>query len=217
MGKGKVKAAQRKAASKTADEMLASEAEDDMTTNSTIGDHDSSTVGGETAGSPFPSLPTKGVDIDEAMEWLVEKRATTREKGLKALAAHFRSSLDSEDDLAVIEEHMETLTTNLLRFVKRPAAAREGKLSLELLSLLALYKGADDAELLEAFEKPLKALIVASGETDDAMKELRVTALSCLALVGFVCGGADAQDELWMYFEEVRSNPSILAAVAHSN
>jgi hypothetical protein len=179
--KSKIKQLQKKIDADSDDEM------DGTTIAGSVDDEYSESVAGT------GKMVASGVDISEAVELLSEKRASSRETGLESLITHFQSSFSDPGELS-IEGYQDTLTENLLRMIRRPNSAREGKLCIHLLCLLALYLGPEEDDFLNSFERPLTVLV--DGTT---LVELCGPALGALAFVAFVSGGLDASFRVWGY------------------
>jgi len=135
------------------------------------------------------------IDISEATEMLSEKRYSTRERGLEALIKHFQTSYEDEADLS-IEGYQDSITSQLLRLIRRPNSVKEGKLCTHLLCLIGLYLGPDEDEFFDAFVAPLQLIV---DSASDALLELRGAALECLVLLSYICGGIDASYRTWNY------------------
>ena len=211
MGKGKGKAAQKKSPSKTNYE---SDEDEDMETNVSVIDMESTA---ETSLNSDPAQSNR-VDIPDVVEQLTDKRSSKREGALKTLVTYFQTSHDNIEDLT-IEGFQDTIITHLLRMVRRPSSAKEGKLCMDLICLLGLFMGADEAEFLETFEAPLSKLIAtntgggggisgsSSGAIQQQQEETRSAALRCLSVITFVCGGLEAQERILSYCEQVMLTP----------
>ncbi|KAJ1433359.1 interferon-related developmental regulator-domain-containing protein [Ochromonadaceae sp. CCMP2298] len=186
--KSKIKQLQKKIDAESDDEF------DGTTMAGSVEDEYSESVAASTAAGKG-GAGDSGVNISEAVEMLSEKRSSTRETGLESLITHFQSSFGDASDLS-IEGYQDTLTEQMLRMIRRPNSVKEGKLCIQLLCLLALYNGPEEDDFLNLFERPLQVLVdSASGSLHD----LSGPALSCLALISFVCGGVDASFRVWGY------------------
>lgn len=159
-------------------------------------------------GTPVRNKAEEGssTNISEIVEKIVEKRFTTRETGLEQLIKHFQSSHDSSAALS-IEGYQDTIMTQLVRVIRKPYSVKEGKLCAHLLSLLGLYKGADEEDFFKSVEKPLKQLV---DGTNPELQGLRDSALSCLVILAYVCGGVDAGYRTWSYCERILTQQNVI-------
>jgi len=151
-------------------------------------------------------------NVSELVEKLTDKRFTTREAGLDSLIKHFQTSRSNTDDLS-IEGYQDTILTHLQRIVRKPFSAKEGKLCAHLLSLIGLHLGPDEEEFYKTFEKPLRQLV---DGTNPELQDVRGPALSCLALLTFICGGVDAGYKTWSYCERILNEEALAVRESES-
>uniref|UniRef100_A0A7S3M9H0 Interferon-related developmental regulator N-terminal domain-containing protein n=1 Tax=Spumella elongata TaxID=89044 RepID=A0A7S3M9H0_9STRA len=188
--KSKIKALQKKIGGETAGDSSDEELDDVSVTHTTD----------ERPTTPVRSkAPDSVSSVSELVEKLTDKRFTTREAGLDLLIKHFQSSRANSDDLS-IEGYQDTILTHLQRIVRKPFSAKEGKLCAHLLSLIGLHLGPDEDEFFKNFEKPLRQLV---DGTNPVLQDVRGPALSCLALLAYICGGVDAGFKIWSYCERI--------------
>ena len=188
--KSKIKALQKKIGGETAGDSSDEEFDDVSVTHTTD----------ERPTTPVRSkAPDSVSSVSELVEKLTDKRFTTREAGLDLLIKHFQSSRANSDDLS-IEGYQDTILTHLQRIVRKPFSAKEGKLCAHLLSLIGLHLGPDEDEFFKNFEKPLRQLV---DGTNPVLQDVRGPALSCLALLTYICGGVDAGYKIWSYCERI--------------
>lgn len=145
-------------------------------------------------------------NISETVEKLLEKRFTTRENGLEQLIRHFQSSHEKSTSLS-IDGYQDTIMTQLVRIIRKPYSVKEGKLCANLLSLMGLYVGADEEDFFASVEKPLKQLV---DGTNPELQGLRDSALTCLVMLAFICGGVDAGYRTWSYCERILTQQNVL-------
>jgi hypothetical protein len=162
-----------------------STARDEVVSNDTEG---TKTSGG---GSEF--------DMGEAIEMLTEKKINLREPGLLSIIKHLQSHRDTEHD--ALDDYHETLTTILVRMIRRPASVKEGQLVCRLISLIALYHGADENSFVEQFEKPLQSII--DGKLGAGYDDLQDYALFTLIFVTFICGSEDTNRNYLTYLQDM--------------
>lgn len=139
-------------------------------------------------------------DVSDVVERMGEKRALIREKAMEEFIRFLRSSSPIPFK-TVVASHEETLHTLLIRIVKRPVSVKEGKLCLELVSLLSLVQGANELEFFQLYEKPLTQLVV--GGT---MEELREYALFTLTFMSFVNSNVDTNEDIWILCEQIMTD-----------
>lgn len=138
-------------------------------------------------------------DMGEAIEMLTEKKINLREPGLLAIIKHLQSHRDTEHD--ALDDYHETLTTILVRMIRRPASVKEGQLVCRLIGLIALYHGADENYFVEQFEKPLQSII--DGKLGSGFDDLQDYALFTLIFVTFICGNEDTNRNYLTYLQDM--------------
>jgi hypothetical protein len=154
------------------------------------GDSDSEDSEGGDNNSVANSLVSATVSVDnsdisdglsEAVEKLSEKRASTRENGLKSVLKILRGS--NEDLVDTTADYNENICTSLLRMIRKPVTFKEGALCLEVYCLLCLIAGPDEDELYKQFEQLIIRLVNGSS----TFEELRVPAIAALAFSSYIC------------------------------
>jgi hypothetical protein len=120
---------------------------------------------------------------------------------LVAIINYLRSSGDSTADFDQINSYLETLITNLTRFIRRPLSVKEGTLACNALSLLALYLGPHDRTVLTAAEKCLLQLVDRSDLTD--MNDLRPIALFTYCFLVYIYEMEDTIQQTMDYLQQI--------------
>lgn len=170
-------------------------------------ENDDETIGTteDCPGTPVRPKSESATNVSEIVEKLTDKRYTTRENGLELLIKHFQSS-HSASEHVTIGGFQDTILTHLLRIIRRPFSAKEGKLCTQLLSLIGLFLGPDEDEFFTNFERPLRALI--DGASPE-LQDVRGPALTCLTILTFICGGVDAGYRIWSYCERILNEEAL--------
>jgi len=138
-------------------------------------------------------------DISAAIDMLTEKKMNLREPGLLSIIKHLQSHRDTEHD--ALDDYHDTLTTLLVRMIRRPASVKEGQLLCRLISLLALYNGADENEFVILFEKPLQSII--DGKLGAGYDDLQDYALFTLIFITFICGNEEINRNYLTYLQDM--------------
>lgn len=127
--------------------------------------------------SVLPSTHTTApsFDMSEAIDMLSEKKINLREPALRNIITFLQGSHEDEEKLTVLNGYIETLTLQLTRMIRRPASTKEGELTLQLLSLLALY-------LAGAADLPEKAI----SQLVDHPNPLQPTAVFTYAFLAYL-------------------------------
>jgi hypothetical protein len=120
---------------------------------------------------------------------------------LVAIINYLRSSGDSSADFDQINGYLETLITNLTRFIRRPLSVKEGTLACNALSLLALYLGPHDRTVLTAAEKCLLQLVDRSDLTD--MNDLRPIALFTYCFLVYIYEMEDTIQQAMDFLQQI--------------
>lgn len=119
--------------------------------------------------------------LSESVEKLSDKRASTREAGLKGILKVLRGTNQSMVDS--VSNYNDTICSSLSRMLRRPASLKEGTLCLDAYCLLCLLAGPDEGDLFDQFEQFLTKLV--NGNSN--YEELRVAAIAALAFSSYIC------------------------------
>eukprot|EP00903_Cladosiphon_okamuranus_P008426 g8099.t1 len=139
--------------------------------------------GGEAAGGEHGSSSSKAVDdFKDGVEMLTEKRASTRESGLRAVMKFMLHSPDLEPVLAT----QETILSALLGVVRGKGTESQGVHGLRALSVMCVCIGPDEEAVFRSLRRPLRSLI-----TRSKFEGVRVGACKTLALACFICSSDD--------------------------
>ncbi|XP_074380002.1 uncharacterized protein LOC141721141 isoform X2 [Apium graveolens] len=123
--------------------------------------------------------------LDQALDDLYEKRATTREKALVSIIDAFNSKLQHE----FVEKKFATLLHQCLNSIKK-GSAKEIALASHTIGLLALTTGPGE-KAQEILEESFSFILEALKTKSDITKILAL--LECLAIITFI-GGDDPED-----------------------
>ncbi|KAG2494825.1 hypothetical protein HYH03_007066 [Edaphochlamys debaryana] len=118
-------------------------------------------------------------EFETKLDALFEKRGSTREKALGALAVMLRVDYRPEDCGA----HSETITSRCLAALKKGSAA-ESSLASQLLGLYVLTLGQPDEGLFESLRPELER--AAAGSAGAAGGTVQAAAVETLAIAAFV-------------------------------
>lgn len=121
-------------------------------------------------------VPTS--DFSGCLDKLSEKRASTREEGLRELTSGLRSYAFVEE----VTENRETVMTSILNLVKK-ASSTEGSLCAEALGLLLLVLGPEEDELFKSIVAPLEFSITRSRYEDVRIEVSLVVLFSLLVFL----------------------------------
>ncbi|XP_050363479.1 uncharacterized protein LOC126782303 [Argentina anserina] len=125
--------------------------------------------------------------LDQALDALFEKRASTREKALASILEAFNSSLQHE----FVEKKFATLLHQCLNCIKK-GSSREICLASHVIGLLALTVGCGD-NANEMLEESLPVIQQAVKSGFESTKTIAL--LECLAIITFVGGNDPDQTE----------------------
>jgi Interferon-related developmental regulator (IFRD) len=135
-------------------------------------------------------------NISESVENLADKRASTRESGLKGVLKALRSTNQLLVDS--VSGFTEAIGTALAKMLRRPGSVKEGTMCLQVYSLMSLVAGPDETDLFDQFEQLLIKII--NGGSN--FEELRVAAISALAFSSYICAN-EAQYRVMTLCEDV--------------
>ncbi|CAM9430552.1 unnamed protein product, partial [Scytosiphon promiscuus] len=121
-------------------------------------------------------------DFKEGVEMLTEKRASTREGGLRTVIKFMLHSSDLEPVLAM----RETVLAALLGVVRGKGTESQGVHALRALSVLCVCIGPEEEAAFRSLRRPLRSLITRSRH-----EGVRVGAVHTLALACFICSSDD--------------------------
>ena len=142
-------------------------------------DHDADSSNANTSVAADKSDDIEG--LSESVEKLSDKRASTREGGLKGILKVLRGTNQSMVDS--VSNYTETISSSLSRMLRRPASVREGTLCLSVYCLLCLLAGPDEDDLFDQFEQIVTKLVNGTSNYED----LRVSAIASLAFSSYIC------------------------------
>ncbi|KAG2436853.1 hypothetical protein HXX76_006373 [Chlamydomonas incerta] len=123
-------------------------------------------------------------DFERRLDALFEKRGTTRERALEALAVLMRVDVRDDD----CRQHSETITSRCLMALKRGSAV-ESSLASQLLGLHVLTLGQPDESLFESLRPELERT---AGGANGGGGAVAAAAVDALVLAAFVL----CEDEL---------------------
>jgi len=132
---------------------------------------------GETDYVEKESVKVERNDFVENLDLALEKRTATREKALKGLVEDLQMYKCSED----METYKETAFATVIQCLRK-AAAKEGILACQVLSLLCIVIGANEDQKLEQISPHLIEVI-----SKNKSEEFRVEAMNTMAMATFVC------------------------------
>eukprot|EP00752_Nemacystus_decipiens_P010366 g9236.t1 len=138
--------------------------------------------GGEAAGGEDGGSSKAVDDFKDGVEMLTDKRASTREGGLRAVMKFMLHSPDLEPVLAM----QETVLSALLGVVRGKGTESQGVHGLRALSVLCVCIGPDEEAVFRSLRRPLRSLI-----TRSKFEGVRVGACKTLALACFICSSDD--------------------------
>ncbi|CAM9153053.1 unnamed protein product, partial [Sphacelaria rigidula] len=121
-------------------------------------------------------------DFKDAVELLTEKRASTRQSGLKTVMKFMLHSPDLGPVLAM----QETILQALIGVLRRKGTEVEGVHALRALSVLCVCIGPEEEDTFKALRRPLRTIITRSKHLG-----VRVGAVHTLALACFICSSDD--------------------------
>ncbi|CBN77743.1 conserved unknown protein [Ectocarpus siliculosus] len=121
-------------------------------------------------------------DFKDGVEQLTEKRASTREAGLRAVIKFMLHSPDLEPVLAM----RETVLSALIGVARGKGTESQGAHALRALSVLCVCIGPEEEEAFRSLRRPLRSLITRSRH-----EGVRVGAVRTLALACFICSSDD--------------------------
>ncbi|XP_052201495.1 uncharacterized protein LOC127807571 [Diospyros lotus] len=125
--------------------------------------------------------------LDQCLDSLYEKRASTREKALAAIIEAFNSNLQHD----FVEKKFVTLLHQCLNSIKR-GSAKETSLAAHAIGLLALTAGPGDKtrEILEESVTPISQALKSGSDTSKIS-----SLLECLAVITFIGGNEPEETE----------------------
>lgn len=123
--------------------------------------------------------------LDQCLDALYEKRASTKEKALVSIIEAFNSNIQRE----FVEKKFATLLQQCLNSIKR-GSSKEVALAAHVIGLLALTAGPGDKahEILEESANPISEALRSRSD-----KSKISSLLECLAIITFV-GGEDPEE-----------------------
>lgn len=129
--------------------------------------------------------------ISEAVELLLEKRLSQREKALITLVRLFSIGQS-------LSNYQETILTQVTKLLKKPQSEIEMDNATKIIMLFSLSLGPDEETFFDTFDALLQKLTTDS----DSDENIRVAALKCLAFCSFI-NSIDSRERILTLCEDI--------------